>query len=247
MLIRFALDNIYSFGDIKEINMFPAPKFSRLNDHKYKKCNIEILKMASLYGANGSGKSNLIKAISLLQDIVLEEDIPSAMLLRRYKFLHNTKKITTMVIEFINNNRPYIYGLEIDDKSIVKEELYVSGVGKKDDKLIFERTCNDEKKSNIVFNEDFYKNKEAKILGDIIKKNLLKNNKTCIKMLKDLENPILEDVKNVYNWFSEKLEIIMPNAKPVAITQLIDIDDVFHKYAEDILCSFNVELKVLNR
>lgn len=47
------LRNIYSFGDEKEFNMIPAPRFTRLKEHKYQTNGIELLKLASLYGANG--------------------------------------------------------------------------------------------------------------------------------------------------------------------------------------------------
>lgn len=77
MFIRCMLNNIYSFGKETEFNMIPAPRFSRLKGHKYQKQGIELLKLASLYGANGAGKSNLIRSLGFLQDIVVSGDLPA--------------------------------------------------------------------------------------------------------------------------------------------------------------------------
>ena len=51
--------------------------------------------MASLYGANGSGKSNFIKAIGFShKEIVVYENLPSQLTLKRLKHFHSTKEPT---------------------------------------------------------------------------------------------------------------------------------------------------------
>jgi AAA15 family ATPase/GTPase len=67
MLIRFTVKNLLSFGKEKEFNMLPNPKYTRMNEHKYKLNDFNYLKLASIYGANGAGKSNLVKLLELLQ------------------------------------------------------------------------------------------------------------------------------------------------------------------------------------
>lgn len=60
MLIRCVLSNILSFGEEKEFNMIPAPRYKLLSEHKYDIGRFEVLKLVSMYGANGSGKSNFV-------------------------------------------------------------------------------------------------------------------------------------------------------------------------------------------
>ena len=69
MLIRFVAKNIYSFKEETEFNLFPN-KTQRLIHHKVTKNNIDVLRLSTIYGANGSGKSNLIKSISLLETMI---------------------------------------------------------------------------------------------------------------------------------------------------------------------------------
>ena len=65
MLIRFIVSNFMSFKEETEFNMLPSKGNGsrQLKDHNKKtKSGVEVLKTAAIYGANASGKSNLIKA-----------------------------------------------------------------------------------------------------------------------------------------------------------------------------------------
>lgn len=57
MLIRFVLNNLFSFGQEKEFNLLPSSQYKNLGHHKYNiKEGFDILKISSVYGANGAGK-----------------------------------------------------------------------------------------------------------------------------------------------------------------------------------------------
>jgi uncharacterized protein len=75
MLMEFSVGNYRSFKDVVTLSMLAAPidssvegldknnKFAPLKD-------IELLKSAVIYGANASGKSNLLKALGFMADFV---------------------------------------------------------------------------------------------------------------------------------------------------------------------------------
>ncbi len=220
--------------------MIPSPRYTRLDNHKYTKNGFSLLKMAAVYGANSAGKSNLIKAISLLKSLVIKESIPVSFSSKLFRFRATEKENAVMVVEFINNGIPFYYGVELNSNRIITEELYKSGLGKKKDVLIFERKTDSKNKTKLSFFKSFEENKEGKVLISVIEKNLSQPNKTMLKFLAGLKNPQLGDISSAYSWFSSKLNILTPDSKPIALTHLIDVDDDFHKYAEDILCAFNV-------
>ena len=91
MLLKMVIQNLFSFGKQIEFNMFSAPKYKRLAHHKYQIKDFSFLKMASIYGANAAGKSNLIKAILLLQMMLLKGKIPLSMAMGEYKFFPKGK------------------------------------------------------------------------------------------------------------------------------------------------------------
>lgn len=225
--------------------MIPAPRFTRLKGHKYQKQGIEVLKLASFYGANGAGKSNLIRALEFLQDIVVTGDLPSPMKLKRMKHFHSSGEPMILGVEFINQEVPYLYAVEIGEQSVLKEELYISGLGKSEDELVFERSTHTGGKTVLRLSEGFLNSEEGRVLKGILENNLIKQNKTCLKILSELDNSLLVDTRNAYRWFMHKLAIITPEVRSGGLAHRLDIDKEFHRYAEQVLCSFSVGIKKL--
>ena len=86
MLIRFVAQNVYSFFESKEFNMLPRPKIRTPEGHKYNLNGVELLKLSAIYGANGAGKSNLVKALGLLQKLAIGEVSANKIHDARFKF-----------------------------------------------------------------------------------------------------------------------------------------------------------------
>ena len=71
MILRATFENIYSIKDETQIS-FVAGKSNSHPSHvsrAEKRDDISVLKAGIVYGANASGKSNVIKAIAMLQQI----------------------------------------------------------------------------------------------------------------------------------------------------------------------------------
>jgi AAA15 family ATPase/GTPase len=242
MLIRFVIENMFSFGERKEFTTIPNKRLKTLQDHKYDLDGFEILKLSSIYGANGAGKSNLIKSLFHLQKLITKEEIPFKLKDTQHKF--GKQKEQVLAIEFIQDNTPLYYGIVLSDDNISTEELYVSGLGKKDDKLIFERKTVD-KETTIKFLGEFENDEKSQVLKAVLLEEFVKPNEPVLKLLSNRDNKFLKDVKKAYEWFSETLQIITPDSKPRALAHKIDTDIEFKKYAEDLMCSFNIGIKSL--
>lgn len=246
MLIRFIVNNLYSFGEMKEFNMLASPRYSRLAHHKYTIQDFNLLKLAAIYGANGAGKSNLIKALAIFQDIILQEKIPFSLSNSRFKLQDLEKnKIQTLAVEFFQEEEAFYYALEIEEGKIKTEELYLSGLGKKEDQLIYERFVEANGKSKIRFLEEFELDSEGKILKKIIENNLSKPDNPLLKLLITLDNPYFEKALKAYQWFKDSLTIIYPESASQALAHRLDIDTYFKAYAEDIICAYGVGINKL--
>ena len=71
MLIKFRLRNILSFQEEQELSLIPGNVQTKKNHLLIDSENNHFLKYLSIFGANGSGKSNLIKAIDLAKRIII--------------------------------------------------------------------------------------------------------------------------------------------------------------------------------
>lgn len=251
MLIRSQTNNVLSFREEKEFNMLPYSRLSgikgRLKHHIYPiKDSFSVLKLAAIYGANGAGKSNLIKGLSFLQEIVVEGEIPTKLQLEKFKLdEENLNKSQILGAEFIANSKSYYYGVEVGEGYVLAEELYETSFGEKNPQIIFERITNVEGKTKTTFHDDFEADAESRTLQKVIEKTLSKPEKPLIKLLAELDNDYLQDVKKAFEWFEQTLQIITPKAKPVALALKIGLDNKFKSFANDIICAFNTGIKGL--
>lgn len=241
MLIRFVVDNIFSFGEEKEFTTIPNTRLKTLRSHLYKTQGIEISKLFSIYGANGAGKSNLVKALYEFQQLIKDEDRTAYDITQNaFKFTNSDKqKSTLLAIEFISEGVPFYYGVEIQKNIVKTEELYISGLGKKDS-LLFERKTNDNKETNIVFFDDFERSEKNELLKEVLLEEFVKPDQLILKLLSNRANEELAKIKSAYNWFDKYLQIIFPQMKAAALVVKLENNESFRKYAEELMKSFDI-------
>src|SRR5665647_1890384 len=120
MLLRLKIKNFLSFYEETTFDMFPNPKRTSFPNHIYTDGDVPLLKQAAIYGPNGSGKTNFIKAIWFIKSIILKEDFLKNVDFDDYIFQLTSEKKNSIEfeIEFFNKDRFFIYSIVIDKKSI---------------------------------------------------------------------------------------------------------------------------------
>lgn len=132
MLIDFEVGNYLSFKAPVRLSMVAVNAYKEhLADNTFEAGSVDIrlLKSAAVYGANASGKSNLIAALNFMRRFVLsssketqvEDDIPVK------PFLLDTateNAPSRFEIALIQNGARYRYGFEVDRKAVRKEWLF---------------------------------------------------------------------------------------------------------------------------
>jgi len=246
MIIRLVIENLFSFGERKEFTTIPNKRLKTLEHHKYEYNGFPILKTSSIYGANGAGKSNLIKSLELFQKLVVREKIPFRLRDSTFKFHDNPRaEDQILAIEFLQDQKAFYYGMVINNDIIRTEELYLSGLGKEKDRLIFERKTNEQEQTEINFHKKFEEDDKSQILKSVLIEDFVKPNETILKLLANRDNRFLTDVKLAYTWFADTLQIITPDAKPNALAHKIDVDHTFKTYAKELMRSFNIGITEL--
>ena len=130
MLLEFSVGNFLSFRERKTLNLVA----SSINDYKEANTiNSErhvVLKGAVIYGANASGKSNFIRAMSTMRRIVLLSFYQSSTKdLGVTPFLLNTETEqgpSYFEVLFEAQGIRYRYGFEVTNKEVIGEWLYES-------------------------------------------------------------------------------------------------------------------------
>ena len=127
MLINFSFGNFRSFRDIKSLRM-EAGRVEDLSDSVIEKDGFRLLPVAAIYGANSSGKTNVIKAMGMFRYIVRDsEELKFYAHIFQDPFMLDMKtKYTPTVfeIQFLLDSTIYRYGFEYLPTEIVSEWLY---------------------------------------------------------------------------------------------------------------------------
>jgi uncharacterized protein len=133
MLIQFTVGNYLSFKEKVTFSMVAtdlgAP--TKLDSDNIFQINDELslLKSAAVYGANASGKSNLVTAIGFMRWFVLKSSsgtqITDSINVEHFRLSTETEnKPSFFEIVFISNKKIYRYGFEITDKQVISEWLF---------------------------------------------------------------------------------------------------------------------------
>lgn len=126
MLIRFNVKNFLSFfenesGQSEEFSMI-AGKVRNKKEHIYDNDKIKLLKFAAVYGANASGKSNLVKALDFMKKTIVD-GLPKGHTDMYCKIdKQNKEKESYFELEIMLDGRYYAYGFEI----ILSQSKFVS-------------------------------------------------------------------------------------------------------------------------
>ena len=142
MLVQFTVGNFLSFNQKRTLNL-EAKGISELKTNIATFKPEKILRSAVIYGANSSGKSNLIKALERMREVVLTSvRLNDSDELDYSPFLLSTEtenQPTSFEIIFWQDSIRYRYGFEYTLKQIVNEWLF-AGKTEKNEKPLFIRT-----------------------------------------------------------------------------------------------------------
>ena len=206
MLLEFRVSNYRSFRDEQTFSMLAYPRHEEgLNTHAFS-TGVEnippVLKTAAIYGANASGKSNLLKAIQFMRSFVIQTVTnPSPVLNAAFSpFLFDddsVNKPSSFEITILVNSVRYQYGFSILKGRVLEE--YLLAYPQKVAQTWFSRTWNSQTEQYEYSYSTFFKGSK----------------KTWEKMTRDTALYLSTAValnniqlKPIYDWFKDQLVVI---------------------------------------
>lgn len=240
MLVRFNVKNFLSFyrREDPETHKIMSHEFSmipgkvRLNpEHIYENKKQNLLRLSTVYGANASGKSNLVKALAFFQKMSIEGKCPLGATEKYSKISsENKSEPSYFEVEILINDEVYSYGFEVIlSTGVIISEWLAKLSNENTIYLFYKNGKNDEYHFDNVL-------KNNQIL-DVYQQGIMGSNVLFLaEMNKDkqaiyLKYPSIEILKNVYDWISNNLEIVFPNA-PVADASYLINTTALSKIAE---------------
>ena len=222
MLIRFQIKNLFSFEEETEFNLLTND--SELLPHHKKHANgVDFLRMTAIYGANASGKSNFVKAIALLQEMIKRGRVVDNA--NDYKFKLRKEALAKPIslgIELLTNGKMYYYTITFEHNQILNETL-IETFKEGEDRIVFERTLVEGTQKIPFVGGEVIDEKERMFL-DLLSEKLLGKDQLLLTFF--TQNNLREyvDIHNVFGWFLNTLVVLYPSFKVNGMVHLFDTD-----------------------
>jgi len=265
MLLNFSVSNFRSF---KEEQTFSMVASGRHQDHPEHTIAIpgnehRLLPVAALYGANGAGKSNLVKALEFLKELVLTGRKQDEAMHRQHFLLDraSSRNPTEFSIQFIEGQKVYSFGCSLNTQHVEKEWLNILEEGK--EHTIYQRTTSakevkvetgdtlsmvspDDRKGKVLTEEETKHFAASNKLESLAKVGALPNqlflNTVAVSLSEQDRGEILA---GAIKWFQERLAIIKPNQHWRHLAKSILIDKSFAEFANEILSNVGTGVEKL--
>lgn len=124
MLKEITIKNFKSYNN--EVTFSMEADYERVSEHENHIVDIsnnKLLKVTSMYGPNGGGKTNLLNAIAFIKTVVVNKGYPLNP--RQVTNVFNENKYTEFTVFFVDDNYEYGYKIELLP-TIIEEQFDVN-------------------------------------------------------------------------------------------------------------------------
>lgn len=243
MLIEFKVTNFRSIGEEQILSLLPATMQKEYPENIFVQNNHSVLNAIAIYGANGSGKSNLLLAINFFNQMIhLSARTASTTKLPYDPFLLKKdlrEQPTSLEITFIHNESKYRYGFSYFEDRIAKEWLYRKKVSREVELFVREEDA-------IDVSSAFKGN--TKIINAAIEAT--RNNALFLSTCDTLN---IEEATELFQWFKKLSDIdgIHTEAEGITTVQLWESQEYKEKikqYLASLDLGFNdIDISTIER
>lgn len=228
MLINFSIGYYRSFGAEQTLNMVATA----LKDHpghcvEIPNTKMGVLQTSVIYGANASGKSNLVKAILFTQMLITGNAKIGQLALDRFRFLKKEQP-SSFEFRFLAHGQVFVYGFTLTPEAVVEEWLDAA-TDKGREITIFSRHGED---IHIGKLKPFGKGGSTlskalaalKLLG-------VRNDQLLLNRITDLSPAHRGELLNrVVWWFTDCLCVVQAEAQYGALLDMLSQEEPFRKF-----------------
>ena len=189
MLVNFTFKNFRSFKNEATLSM-EAANIQELSGSVMKSGDVELLPVAVIYGANSSGKSNVLKALKTMRDVLLNSvKLNPKEQLDSDPFsldLDSLEEPTSFEIQFMLNGSRFRYGFDYTAEAIHSEWLYERRAGEREFELFLR-------------SGDEYRVSKARFSEGIGKQSATPSNRLFVSLVAQLNGKVSQ---SILDWFA---------------------------------------------
>lgn len=234
MILDFTISNFRSIKEAQTIS-FEATSDTHLEDYYVvQKDRYRVLKIATILGANASGKSNVVRAFSMFHDLVLEpcKNKTSNIVYDKFALDSNSAdKDSIMIVNFLCGEQKYYYEVHFNNKAVTYELLKKHPFGNLREHKVFERNTDlASGVSSIKWGDNYRSASNSRDLGSNLIHNrtvfgAFQNTNVNIPWMKEIVDwldsyilpPVFPSEQHIYEYVTNKINQKEIDKKLVAL------------------------------
>lgn len=259
MLISFSVENFRSFYGEQTFSLLASKRLdkpSRSQGVPVPDADETALRVASVYGANGAGKSNLVAALQFVEKMVLEGTSPGKRISRSpFAFADDgTEKPSCFDLRFLSDGEVFSYGFACTGDRVLEEWLDVYQ-GKKE-RSVYARATDEKGKTEVTLGPAGKKSDGGSSKLEALAEVGARGNQLFLTEVINLDDPQVQGPRfaRAAKWFTTTLNIIPADAPLTMLaTEMMKNPEFpefagrFLKAASTGIASLDVETKELPR
>ncbi|APW61121.1 AAA family ATPase [Paludisphaera borealis] len=233
MLINFTVEYYRSFGTEQTLNMLATS----LKDHPGHCVQIpatdkSVLQTGVIYGANASGKSNLIRAMLFAQQLILGRTTLKALAQSRFRFVKEEKP-ASFEFRFLANGQVFVYGFTTTHETIIEEWLDASSnTGRETNVFTRQKETIDIGRLRSLAEDVAISRKALRALKDLG----VRDDQLLLSKIVELPNQSRGKLLNRVAWWLSKCLTTVPAESHYApLMDMIDVDEDFRRFCGTFL------------
>ncbi len=235
MLLKLEISNFCSFRDNAEFSLIPSREKLHRKQHIYTtegRAKTDVLRLAVIYGANASGKSNLIKAIDFAKWFITQGVQPNRPIpIKTFKLdeKHRNQPVR-FYFEILIEKKKYSYEFILTKNAVLFEELNELLTSSK--RNLFRRELTNKENTNFQFGTAINKLSKEK---QQFYKFTAEGTRTNKLFLSESVERNATKFQKIYDWFNDSLRIFSPVSVAHGLEFRIGDDKEFTKFLKNIL------------
>lgn len=244
MLLSFTVENYRSFCSEQTLSLIASRRLDA-NEHMLHcvgvpNTNERALRIAAIYGANGAGKTNLVRALQFAENMVLRGTAPGGRIVFEPHLLNQKMegKPGCFELQILEGGSVFRYGFCCDSERIHEEWLsFYEGTRERE---IFTRTANEQGSVCIELGRQLPQGAILPKLDALAKVGARPNQLFLTEVANlddaDAQGPLF---RKVIHWFKSTLAIIRAGASHSRLAEMIAEDPAFAEFAGTFLGEAN--------
>lgn len=186
-----------------------------------------VLQIGVIYGANASGKSNLVKAMFFAQQMILGRTTLKGFAQNRFRFVKDEQP-ASFEFRFLSGGQVFVYGFTTTQEAILKEWLDVMSESNREINVFtrHEQEINFGRLRSLDENGTMLR-KAMRALKELGVRN---DQLLLTKIIELPEERRGEVLSRVVSWLSECLTIVPPGSQYAPLMEMLDSDEDFRRF-----------------